>query len=78
MQTYTIRQETASISAPVAESPERAQRCRLAASLERWQRTADYYRARGMRTELRKAERVIERTERALELAGFVVSSVVS
>ena len=73
MLSYHNPPSAASSTAPVVESPEQAQR-RLAASLERWVRIRDYYRARGMRSELRKAERVIEQTERALELSGFLLS----
>ena len=74
MLTYHNSPAAASATAPVVESPEQAQRRRLAASLERWTKIAAFYRARGMRTELRKAERVIEQTERALELSGFLLS----
>jgi hypothetical protein len=62
----------ASASAPVVETPEQAHERRLAASIERWRKTADYCRARGMRSELKRAERTLARLERARELSGIL------
>jgi hypothetical protein len=74
MLTYHDSPLPASASAPVIETPEQAHRRRLFASIERWQRAADYARARGMRSELKRAERTLARLERALELSGLLLS----
>ena len=69
MQVYT---DLSALASPAVETPEQAHLRRLEATVARWQRDADYYRQRGMRTQLKRALRTLEQAQRALANADLV------